>query len=36
LIGGAVKYQPDPLEPPSEGNLLICCSQPSGDVEIDL
>jgi ferredoxin len=36
LIGGAVQYQPDPLEPPAEGNLLICCSQPSGDVEIDL
>jgi ferredoxin-NADP reductase len=36
LIGGAVQYQPDPIEPPGEGNLLICCSQPSGDVEIDL
>jgi ferredoxin-NADP reductase/MOSC domain-containing protein YiiM len=36
LIGGAVDYQPDPLEPPAEGNLLICCSQPRGDVEIDL
>jgi ferredoxin-NADP reductase/MOSC domain-containing protein YiiM/ferredoxin len=36
LIGGAVEYQPDPLEAPAEGNLLICCSQPSGDVEIDL
>jgi ferredoxin-NADP reductase/MOSC domain-containing protein YiiM len=36
LIGGAVKYQPDPLEPPAQGNLLICCSQPEGDVEIDL
>jgi ferredoxin-NADP reductase/MOSC domain-containing protein YiiM len=36
LIGGAVRYQPDPLEPPAEGNLLICCSQPAGDVEIDL
>jgi ferredoxin-NADP reductase/MOSC domain-containing protein YiiM/ferredoxin len=36
LIDGAVKYQPDPLEPPAKGNLLICCSQPAGDVEIDL
>src|SRR3954454_24290187 len=36
LIGGAVKYQPDPLEPPAEGNLLICCSQPCSDVELDL
>jgi ferredoxin-NADP reductase/MOSC domain-containing protein YiiM len=36
LIGGAVDYLPDPLEPPAEGNLLICCSQPRVDVELDL
>jgi ferredoxin-NADP reductase/MOSC domain-containing protein YiiM len=36
LIGGAVQYQPDPLEPPAAGNVLICCSTPSGDVELDL
>ena len=36
LIGGTVQYQPDPLEPPATGNLLICCSTPSGDIEVDL
>ncbi|HTX36701.1 MAG TPA: MOSC and FAD-binding oxidoreductase domain-containing protein [Bryobacteraceae bacterium] len=36
LVGGAVEYQPEPLEPAAEGNLLICCSRPKGDVEIDL
>ena len=36
LIGGAVDYQPEPLEPPAEGNALICCSRPRGDIEIDL
>src|SRR5450432_2773618 len=36
LIGGAVAYQPAPLELPAEGNALICCSQPSSDIEIDL
>ena len=36
LIGGTVNYEPDPLEPPATGNLLICCSRPSGDVEVDL
>lgn len=36
LIGGTVNYQPAPLDAPAKGNLLICCSQPSGDVEIDL
>jgi ferredoxin-NADP reductase/MOSC domain-containing protein YiiM len=36
LIGGAVAYEPDPLEPPATGNLLTCCSRPRGDVVIDL
>jgi ferredoxin-NADP reductase len=36
LVGGTVHYEPDPLEPPAPGNLLICCSTPSGDVEVDL
>ena len=36
LIGGSVQYQPDPLEPPAAGNVLICCSTPSGEVEVDL
>ena len=36
LISGSVNYQPEPLEPPAQGNLLICCSQPKGDVVIDL
>jgi ferredoxin-NADP reductase/MOSC domain-containing protein YiiM/ferredoxin len=36
LVAGAVDYRPDPLESPAEGNVLICCSQPRGDVVIDL
>jgi ferredoxin len=36
LVAGAVDYRPDPLESPAEGNMLICCSQPKGDVVIDL
>ena len=36
LIVGAVNYQPDPVEPPAEGQALICCSQPRGDIVIDL
>jgi ferredoxin-NADP reductase/MOSC domain-containing protein YiiM/ferredoxin len=36
LIGGTVDYAPDPLAPPATGNVLICCSRPTGDVEIDL
>lgn len=36
LVAGAVAYRPDPLEPPADGNVLICCSRPVGDVVIDL
>ena len=36
LISGAVEYQPEPLEQPADGNVLICCSMPRGDIEIDL
>jgi ferredoxin len=36
LITGTVRYRPDPVEPPADGNVLICCSQPSGDIVIDL
>jgi ferredoxin-NADP reductase/MOSC domain-containing protein YiiM len=36
LIGGDVTYEPQPLDPPAIGNLLICCSRPQGDVVIDL
>ena len=36
LISGAVAYEPQPLEKPADGNLLICCSQPIGDIVIDL
>jgi ferredoxin len=36
LISGRVAYQLEPLDPPAEGNVLICCSQPQGDVALDL
>jgi MOSC domain-containing protein YiiM/ferredoxin-NADP reductase len=36
LISGSVAYQPDPLDSPAEGNVLICCSRPQGDVVIDM
>jgi ferredoxin-NADP reductase/MOSC domain-containing protein YiiM len=36
LISGSVKYDPEPLEPAAEGNLLICCSRPQGDVVVDI
>ncbi|MDP9339225.1 MAG: MOSC and FAD-binding oxidoreductase domain-containing protein [Acidobacteriota bacterium] len=36
LISGSVAYQPEPLDPPAQGNVLICVSQPESDVVIDL
>jgi ferredoxin-NADP reductase len=36
LIAGAVDYAPDPLEPPAEGSVLLCCGRPSADVVLDL
>jgi ferredoxin-NADP reductase/MOSC domain-containing protein YiiM len=36
LVSGAVTYDPEPLEPPADGNLLICCSQPRHDLVIDI
>jgi ferredoxin-NADP reductase/MOSC domain-containing protein YiiM/ferredoxin len=36
LVSGSVTYQPDPLDPPAGGNVLICCSRPHDDVVIDI
>lgn len=36
LIDGAVVYQPTPLESPAEGNVLICCSRPLKNIELDV
>ena len=36
LVSGAVVYGPEPLDNPADGNVLVCCSQPIGDVVVDL
>jgi ferredoxin len=36
LIAGDVDYNPDPVEPPTQGSVLICCSQPRDDIVLDL
>jgi ferredoxin-NADP reductase/MOSC domain-containing protein YiiM/ferredoxin len=36
LIAGSVDYNPDPVEPPADGSVLICCSRPHDDVVLDL
>ncbi len=36
LISGSILYNPEPLERPAPGNVLVCCSQPNAGVALDL
>ena len=36
LIVGSVRYNFEPLDRPAAGTVLICCSTPATEVEIDL
>jgi ferredoxin-NADP reductase/MOSC domain-containing protein YiiM/ferredoxin len=36
VIEGELTYAPEPLDPPAEGNAIICCSTPKTAVELDL
>jgi ferredoxin-NADP reductase/MOSC domain-containing protein YiiM len=36
LVDGSVAYQPEPLDAPAPGHLLLCCARPRGPVTIDL
>jgi ferredoxin-NADP reductase/MOSC domain-containing protein YiiM len=36
LISGTVDYTLEPVEPAAPGNILLCCTQPSEPVVIDL
>ncbi len=36
LIDGSIVYNPEPLESPAPGNVLVCCSRPNAGVTLDL
>jgi ferredoxin-NADP reductase/MOSC domain-containing protein YiiM len=36
LIDGEVRYAPEPLDRPAEGNVLLCCSSPLAEIGLDL
>jgi hypothetical protein len=36
LIAGTVDDSPDPVEPPANGSVFICCAQPRDDIALDL
>ena len=36
LLSGDITYAPDPLEPPVDGQILICCAQPATEIVLDM
>ena len=36
LLSGEVTYSPGPLEPPPDGQVLICCARPDTDLVLDM
>jgi ferredoxin len=36
LLAGEVTYSPEPVDPPADGNVLICSARPRGAVVLDL
>jgi len=36
LVAGRVDYEPEPVEAPALGNVLVCCSRPAEDVVVEL
>jgi ferredoxin-NADP reductase/MOSC domain-containing protein YiiM len=36
LLSGEISYDPDPLEPPAGGEVLICCARPGTDIVLDM
>ncbi len=36
LLAGRVDYTIDPLEPPPDGRVLVCCSRPAAELTLDL
>ena len=36
LLSGTVSYAPDPVDEPAAGSVLICCSEPDGELTVDL
>lgn len=36
LLAGEVSYSPAPLDPPPEGQVLLCCARPVTDIVLDI
>jgi hypothetical protein len=35
-VAATLGYRPDPIDALADGNVLICCSQPQGEIVVDL
>jgi hypothetical protein len=35
LLAGEVTYDTEPLEPPPDGRILVCCSRPRSELTLD-
>ena len=36
LLDGEITYATEPLEPPQDDRVLVCCAQPAGPVVLEL
>ena len=36
LLAGNIAYEPQPLDPPQAGRVLLCCARPASDLVLDL
>jgi ferredoxin len=36
LLSGGISCSPDPVEPPPDGEVLICCAQPQTDIVLHM
>ncbi len=36
LVAGGISYDPEPIDLPAEGSVLVCCAAPREDVVVDL
>ena len=36
LVSGEVAYEPEPIDRPALGNVLVCCARPLDDLVVDL
>ena len=36
ILSGDVTYDIEPLEPPADGRVLVCCTHPTSELTLDL